>query len=261
MSDTLQRGISTLVRATEMTGGQSCWFRKKRLRLEPAVIICLLCFSAGGSTNAATEALQQSHDEVVCDDAEGHGESSACLERFKGLVERAADTLRLRLSNGQTKVYSGNSHACDEGQAEKCVVYRLARFYPSLQSFLVSVSFYECGHYELVSRRTGSVIEISTIPRTSPGGKYLASTDDSDACDRKYDVAIWSTATDPPSLEMKYQPARYENWQITRWNGDDHLGLKASINAETNQYDQEAEAVRTADGWKLVLGKRIDKAR
>ena len=238
-----------------MTGSQSRWFGVERFRLAPSVIICLLCFSAGGSTTAVAEALQRSQDEVVCDDAEGHGESNACLERLKGLAERAEDTLRLRLSIGKTKVYAGNSHACDEGQAEKCVGYRLARFYPSLQSFLVSVSFYECGHYELVSRRTGSIIEITTIPRISPGGKYLASTDDSDACDRAYDVAIWSTATDPPSLEMKYQPAQYENWQITSWNSDDHLGLKASINTETSQYDQEADAVRTADGWKLVLGK------
>src|SRR5262249_18288249 len=108
MSDTLQREISALVRTTKMTGRQSCI---KRLRLGPAVIICLLCFSAGGSTNAATEPLQQSQDEVVCDDAEGHGESRACLERLKGMAERAGDTLRLRLSTGKTKVYTGNSHA------------------------------------------------------------------------------------------------------------------------------------------------------
>ena len=83
--------------------------------------------------------------------------------------------------------------------------------------------------------------------------------DDSNACDRRYDLAIWSTATDPPSLEMKYQAAQYENWKIIDWQSDDRIRLKVFINSDKGPYDQEAEAVRTADGWKLILGKRVDR--
>jgi hypothetical protein len=70
----------------------------------------------------------------------------------------------------------------------------------------VEASYYECGHYELVGRRSGSVVKISasSVPDLSPNGKYLVSTDQSDACDRGYDLAVWSNSTDPPFAELKY---------------------------------------------------------
>src|SRR5262249_51503150 len=200
-----------------------------------------------------TQTIAHPQDTFVCK-VEQFREGSECLSRMQGMVVRTGDTLRLNLSDGRTKVYTSNHVACAQGRVEMCVVHLLLRYYPSLQSFLVTTSFYECGHYELVNRRTGSVLEISTIPEVSPHGKYIVSTDNSDACDRNYDIAIWSTRTDPPSLEMKYEAAQYENWQVTGWTSDDHFQLKAFINSREGRYDQEAEAVRSAGGWQLVLG-------
>ena len=48
----------------------------------------------------------------------------------------------------------------------------------------------------------------------------LLSIDQSDACDRSYDIAIWSMQTDPPKLEFKYQAKQYENWEVKAWESD-----------------------------------------
>jgi len=97
------------------------------------------------------------------------------------------------------------------------------------------------------------------VPAISPHGKYLVSTDQSDACPRKYDIAIWSTTADPPSLEMMYEAAQYENWEVVGWGGDDRIRLKAFVNAREGSYDQEAGAVRSAGEWKLVLGRKRER--
>jgi hypothetical protein len=120
-------------------------------------------------------------------------------------------------------------------------------------------SYYECGHYDLVSRWNGSVVKISAsaVPDLSPNGKYLVSTDQSDACDRGYELAIWSTSTDPPVAELKFKAKRYENWTVTGWPGDDRIKLMVFTNDREGSYDQDAEAVRSEKGWKLVWGKRV----
>jgi hypothetical protein len=214
-----------------------------------------IAVSPCGPAVAQTPTKAQPQGEIVCK-VEQYRETPECLQRLQGLAVRTGDTLRLTLSNGRTKVYTSDHTACMEARIEKCVVHLLLRYYPSLQSFLVQTSFYECGHYDLINRHTGSVLEISTIPDISPQGKYIVSTDESDACARKYDIAIWSTATDPPSLEMRYEAAQYENWQVTGWTSDDRFQLKAFVNSRQASYDQEAEAIRSADGWKLVLGQK-----
>jgi uncharacterized protein with WD repeat len=119
-------------------------------------------------------------------------------------------------------------------------------------------SYYECGHYELLSRRSGSVVKISAsaVPDLSPNGKYLVSTDQSDACDRGYELAIWSMSTDPPVAELNYKAKRYENWTVTGWPSDDRIKLTVFVNDREGSYDQDAEAVRSEKGWKLVWGKR-----
>ena len=91
----------------------------------------------------------------------------------------------------------------------------------------------------------------------SSNAKYLLSIDQSDACDRNYDIAVWSMQTDPPKLELNYQAKQYENWEVIAWENDTHIKMKAWINGKT-RYDQEAELVRTASDWALQLGKKTD---
>jgi hypothetical protein len=66
--------------------------------------------------------------------------------------------------------------------------------------------------------------------------------------------------TDPPKLEFQYNAKQYENWEITAFESDTHLKMKAWINGKTS-YDQEAELVRNESGWALHLGKKTDRPR
>jgi hypothetical protein len=189
-------------------------------------------------------------------------EDAACRSRLKGLFTRSGDRLTLKLGDGKSKVYVGDRDACDEGDGtDKCVIYFLLRFYPQVPSFLIAKSYYECGEYHFISQRTGSTVVLSAIPELSPNAKYLISIDTSDACDRKYDIAIWSTQTDPPTLEFRYQAKQYENWEIKGWDSDSRIKLQAFVNGRQGPYDQYAEAVRQESGWRLVLEKRVDRPR
>jgi hypothetical protein len=196
---------------------------------------------------------------ILCrlDQSDKNVESADCLQRVQGLVARERDMLRLNLENGQTKVYTSNLKDLRRRPGE---LRRLSSgpFYPSVPSFLVEASYYECGHDELVGRRSGSVVKISAsaVPDLSPNGKYLVSTDQSDACDRGYELAIWSTSTDPPVAELKYKAKRCENWTVAGWPGDDRIKLTVFVNDREGSFDQVAEAVRSEKGSKLVWGKR-----
>ena len=142
----------------------------------------------------------------------------------------------------------------------KCLVFRVLSYFPRTQSYLVQKSYYECGAYLLINRHTGSETVMYAIPVLSPNAKYLLSIDQSDACDRKYDIAIWSMQTDPPKLEFKYQAEQYENWEVAAWNDDTHIKVKGFINGKA-PYDQEAELVRKETGWALDLGRKTDRPR
>jgi hypothetical protein len=187
-------------------------------------------------------------------------EDADCQKKLKGLFTRVGDTLTLKLDGGKSKSYVGNAAACDgeNVDADKCLVFNVLRYFPQTRSYLVVRGYYECGVYLFVSRRTGSETVMQEIPVLSPNAKYLLSIDQSDGCDRKYDVAIWSLQTDPPRLDFKYQAKGYENWEVKAWRDDTHIDMKAWINGKTS-YDQEAELVRKDSGWTLNLGRKTDR--
>ncbi|HEY1545172.1 MAG TPA: hypothetical protein VGG01_22465 [Xanthobacteraceae bacterium] len=225
-----------------------------RLIAYTLLVMCMGDISAGGQNVALREPIK-------CK-VEKDREAADCLTRLKGLVTRSGDVLRLHLEGGRAKVYISARDACAQDQVDKCVIHLLARFYPWPRPyFLVGTNYYECGHFDLVSRRGGSVVEMATVPELSPGGKYWVSVDQDDECDRKYDVAIWSTESDPPALEFKYTATQYENWTVAGWDGDDRIKFKVFVNASQGAYDQDAEVVRSATGWRIVLGQRVDSPR
>jgi hypothetical protein len=182
-----------------------------------------------------------------------------CQKKLKNLITRKGDALIVRLDGGKSKTYVGNLAACDGENVDpsKCIAFNLLDYFPQTRSYLIAKWYYECGDYLFVSRHTGSETTMSAIPIISPNGKYLLSIDQSDACDRKYNIAIWSVQTDPPKLEFKYQAKQYENWNVTAWEDDTHITIKAWINGKTS-YDQEAKLVRSANSWALQLGKKAD---
>jgi hypothetical protein len=213
-----------------------------------------LAVAAFGQTNPV-------QSPIICE-IRNNVEDADCQNKLKDLFTRKGDMLTLKLEGGKSKTYVGNRAACDGKNAnvEKCLVFAVLSYFPQTQSYLVERGYYECGAYLFVSRHTGSETVMYAIPVLSPNAKYLLSIDQSDACDRKYDVAIWSMETDPPRLEFKYLAKQYENWEVTAWKNDTHMKMKAFINGKT-PYDQEAELVRNNSGWALQLGRKTDRPR
>ena len=216
--------------------------------------LSLLAVAAFGQTNQAQSPIDCGIKDNV--------EDADCQHRLKELFTRKGDTLTLKLDGGKSKAYVSNTAACDGENVDvsKCLVFALLKYFPQVRSFLVEQGYYECGAYLIVSRRTGSETVMYSIPVLSPNGKYLLSIDQSDACDRKYDIAIWSMLTDPPKLEFKYNAKQYENWEVTAWENDPQIKLKGFIGGEAS-YDQEAELVRSESGWALQLGRKTAHPR
>ena len=221
----------------------------------------VLFFGAALLTSQALCQTKPAQPPIVCE-SKGDVEDAVCRNALKGLFTRKGDALTLKLDNGRAKTYVGNLAACDgqNGDPEKCVVFRISSYFPKSQSYLVEKGFYECADYLLVSRHTGSEIVMRTIPLLSPSAKYLLSIDQNDACERKYDIAVWTLETDPPQLEFKYRAKQYESWELTAWGDDTHIRVKASFDANT-PYDQEAQLVRTASQWMLQLGRKTEHPR
>jgi hypothetical protein len=180
-------------------------------------------------------------------------EDSACQKALKGLFTRKGDTLTLNLENGKSKKYTGNSAACSDDDVSKCIIFRVRRYFPQSHSYVIQRALYECGTYLFVNRRSGSETVMREIPTLSPNAQYALSIDQSDACERKYDIAIWSIEADPPKLEFKYQAKEYENWDVTAWEDDTHIKVKAS--------GQQAELVRNEKGWALQSRKKTGASK
>ena len=210
-------------------------------------------------TGAALGQTGPAQAPVVCE-VKDNIEEPACRTKLKGIFTRSGDTLSINLDGGKTKKYVGNHAACDSDNTDKCLIFRVARYYPQTQSYLIDRVLYEGGYFLFVSRRTGSEIRVSGNPVLSPNAKYLIAIDQDDTGEREYDIAIWSLETDPPKQEFKYLAKQYENWEITAWKDDTHIGMKAWVNGKTS-YDQEAELVRKDKGWTLVLGKKTDRPK
>ena len=219
-----------------------------------------LCLFSGllGVAGPALGQTDPAQAPIVCN-VEDHVEDAACRTKLKGMFTRKGDTLTLALEGGKSKSYVGNLAACDGENVDvaKCMVFSVKTYFPRIQSYLIERGLYECGNVLLVSRRTGSETAMSEIPVLSPNAQYLLSIDQSDACDRNYDIAVWSTQSDPPKLEFKYKAKRYENWEVKVWESDTQIRMKAWINDKAS-YDQEALLVRNDSGWTLKLGRKTE---
>lgn len=229
-------------------------------------LCALLLFSAAPLLASPAPAQTGSaHPPIVCDVIDKiEDEDAACQEKLKGLFTRNGDALSLSLDDGRTKTYVGNNAACHEPNTDvaKCLVYRMQGYFPQTRSYLVYGAFYECGVYLLVNRRSASEIQMRAMPAQSPDARYLLAIDTNEACDREFDIAIWSMQTDPPTLEFAYKAERYEMWEIAAWESDTRVKLKGLVNdgGGYNPYDLEAELVRTSGGWSLNLGRKSNPA-
>ena len=79
-----------------------------------------------------------------------------CLARMNGLASRKDDELRLVLAGGKIKSLLGNHRACDDNDADKCLMYRLGAYYPAQQLFVIEAVQYESYSIVAVSASTGA---------------------------------------------------------------------------------------------------------
>lgn len=218
-------------------------------RFPPLLLISCVPLSIGPALGQVS-APQQA---IVCETKELTVEP-ACKTKLKGMFARDGDKLTINLDGGKTKRYIGNRAACEADNVDKCLVFRMERYFPKIRSYLITKGYYEGADYLLVSQRTGSETIVSDILTLSPNAKFLIAIDQNDAGERDFDIAVWSMDSDPPKQEFKYKAERYENWEVTAWNDDTNVNVKAWVNDKTS-FDQEARLVRTDKGLDIGSGQ------
>jgi hypothetical protein len=224
------------------------------MRFLPLLGVCLagIAMPALGQNALPRDAIscrptEAEHDKV--DDVE-----QRCLAQLKGIASRAGDILTLKLDNGQTKTFRSETKACDEADAEKCLKYWLTAYLPALRAFIIDASAWEAGGVAYVSRRSGAVTMLEEQPQFSPSAQRFAVVKASESEPIDNAIVIYSTATDPPTLEWSYpQPQDYALYKFVGWDGENRIRLslytRLTPHDELGEYD--ADLVRLPQGWML----------
>jgi hypothetical protein len=205
---------------------------------------------------APRPALAQVDMRVRCENfevREGPVDEVACLKELAGAATRDGKTLTLKLKNGATKVISDTKECDDPDKEAECVTYALLG-YIGERYFMVQGFPYECGFVRLVNRRNGEELILGGGLDLSPGKKHFVVTASNVAgeCPQKYNVAIFSLASDPPRLEWWFTtPNDDEDYSIDRWDGENRVLLQGSIGEEKSATD----LTLTDQGWRL---KRVN---
>jgi hypothetical protein len=222
-------------------------------------LLALTLLSEPVLTGLAYGQAAQAQAPIVCPGKDSAG-NDACLQKLKSLFKIKGDALTVPLDGGKSKTYVSTPAACDgeTTDVQKCRAFSMLGYFPQTRSYLIVQALYECGVLLFVSRKTGSETVMQAVPALSPNAKYLISIDQSEACERDHDIAIWSMQADPPKLEFGYKATQYENWEVVAWKDDTHLKMKAWVNGN-GSYDQEAELIRQGSSWSLVLGKKTER--
>jgi hypothetical protein len=178
--------------------------------------------------------------------------TAAMAQGTADMVRRDGDVLELKLQNGKFKTYQSNRKACENHDAERCVIYELRAYLPSQNAFVIEGKSYEGEAHEVVSRKTGRAAQLETRPEFSPSGKRFVSVNNKELGSHSYDVAIWVMTPDEPKLEFRYetpQGDRYELWEFRGWDGEDRIKLGVNVGGAMLPF--ESEAVRTRAGWQI----------
>ena len=142
-----------------------------------------------------------------------------CLSQMKGLASRNGDKLRLVLNDGRIKTISSNSRACEDGDAQKCLEYRLAAYYPAQQLFVIDEAAYESSGAIVVNAQTGTITRMEDRPRMAPSRERLVVAFSSEAWEVGRNIAVYKIEQDAVRLEWSYKAKDYENvgiWRLGR---------------------------------------------
>jgi hypothetical protein len=225
-----------------------------RTLIVAAIGLCLMALACAAQSPRLPESVNCERDPMRPDEVWERTEAH-CLGLLPEIAERNGKELRLTLDNGEAKTFQDVEEGCgpEKFVFERCFVYQLEAYFRIGNSFVVYHGYMECGYYILVDRRSGEEIKLDAMPIYSPNGTWFVSVNDSELCDRPYDVAIWSAAS-PPQPEFRYAQAKggpSETWEFVAWDGEDRIKLRASLWDGKDWQTHDTEAVRTMRGWQL----------
>jgi hypothetical protein len=122
-----------------------------------------------GKTAATKPTRETLQLDTICD---GRIYESECIKRVEShILEEHSDwasrdgkTLHLSIENGDDLSFTSN----DTPSPEKYISYRLTNYFPSLDAYLVHLTFYEGGTNKLINRKSGNLIETDGEILVSP---------------------------------------------------------------------------------------------
>jgi hypothetical protein len=235
------------------------------MRVVPVVLAAVLL---GGTAHAQQ---QEPAAEVHCESDQTKSNQDLirlereCLAQLNGMASRAGDNLRLTLADGRAKTFTDERQACERHKADKCMLHRLAAYYPTQKLFVIERAAYESSNVVVVSRRTGSITRMDVRPHLAPSGKRMVAAAAIEAWDVEKEIAIYSV-TDSPKLEWSYKAPDYEMWEFVSRDGDERVRLSVTLwtvdrSGARVLATQPAEVRRTILGWQLNKDISPDTSR
>jgi hypothetical protein len=226
------------------------------MRILPLVLLAAAWAGIGSLAQPAAPAA-----EVHCERDDNSGQDSmqaerACLARMEGLASRMDDELRLTLEGGSIKAFTDERNACERHDAERCLRYRLAAYYPKQGLFVVDQLAYESSRALVVSRRGGAAATVDVPPHLSPGGTRMVAAAAIEAWEVENELAIYSVRDGVLEWEWSYKARDYEQWEFVAWEGDERIRLNVTLwaidaNGAKVLTERPAELHRTTSGWQL----------
>jgi hypothetical protein len=182
-------------------------------------------------------------------------QEARCLRQLSQWASRKGNTLQLRLDSGTAKPYNSNPKACDKDDASNCVRYYLIGYHARARLFFVWAQFYEAHDLILVSARDGTETDLLNIPHFAPDGLTFVVVDIQPTHQTKYDFAIGSVTTSPPSLTWTRKTHDEEEWEFRRWLDKDKVAVFLTTPNPPGCPEGKCEAVLTRNGkvWKLDI--------
>jgi|KBSMisStaDraftv2_1062788.scaffolds.fasta_scaffold330598_1 hypothetical protein len=234
-------------------------FEESKMRLVAIIILASMysCNPAGAEPTAQSGEIH-CEPEKAAQNQDFAKLEAKCLAQMNGLASRNGDELRLVLASGKIKSLLSNHRACDDNDADKCLMYRLSAYYPAQQLFVIEADQYESYSVAAVSASTGATTLMDDHPHLSPGGKRLAVAFSSEAWETKRDIAIYTVENGMLRLEWSYKAKDYEQWEFAGWDGDDHVKLRVTSRL-TDSAGKEDLATRDADVRRTDAGWRLRK--
>jgi hypothetical protein len=189
--------------------------------------------------------------EVIKDSAP---QEARCLRWLSQWASRKGNALLLTLDGGVVKTYKNNPKACRNDDANNCIQYYLLGYHAEARLFFVWVQYYEAHEVILVSARDGTETSFLNIPHFAPDGSTFAIIDIQPTHVTKYDFAIGSVATNPPSLTWTRETRDEEQWEFRRWLDRDKVAIFLTTPSPPDCPGGKCEAVltRTGKAWKLA---------